>query len=436
MRGLLPCARGGAVVGGRSGRGTRRRRARRAGPGSPPGRGRRRWAGSRHRAPAGCRDGAAGRPAGVTRRSVGASATRRPASQPASISEDRHGWSPPLVLSQADRMALKIGVSVSASPSSSNGDELSRASAGRWARIGMTSAGCSRRCRRRSPSRLPSRAVGLRRGRRRPRRGELGGGGSRHRRPPRRRRRTVGTAGTAGGAAAGATGCRGCRAGVGELRRQSGRATVLPGWRRGSPRAPGIRASMLSTAGWAVRAGGPDARRHPGRERVDRRGTPTGRDAGVRLGMPAAPRSASPAPSGPVPRGWRSPGGWTDGRNTVAVVPPWGLRRSITLMRWRCASRLTTNRPIRRAVSGVTSPPECRVALRSGSALSGMPRPWSMTSISHAVGAGRRPQLHAGRGGGVRQGVVDQLGEQVDDVGRGVVADAARWCSRRRCTRW
>ena len=69
------------------------------------------------------------------------------------------------------------------------------------------------------------------------------------------------------------------------------------------------------------------------------------------------------------------------GRITVAVVPPRSLWSRVTEMPWRRASRLTTSRPIRRAVSGVTSPPACRSAFIPASASAGMPRPASLIEM-------------------------------------------------------
>ena len=64
------------------------------------------------------------------------------------------------------------------------------------------------------------------------------------------------------------------------------------------------------------------------------------------------------------------------------MPPPLALRRSLTLRPCSSASRLTTNRPIRRAVSMVTSPPLLSDSLAWASASPAMPRPLSMISIS------------------------------------------------------
>ena len=64
------------------------------------------------------------------------------------------------------------------------------------------------------------------------------------------------------------------------------------------------------------------------------------------------------------------------------MPPPLALRRSLTLRPCSSASRLTTNRPIRRAVSMVTSPPLLSESLAWASASPAMPRPESMISIS------------------------------------------------------
>ena len=94
-------------------------------------------------------------------------------------------------------------------------------------------------------------------------------------------------------------------------------------------------------------------------------------------------------------------------------------------MPWRLARRLTTNRPMRRAVSGVTSAPDSRVSLIWRSDSSGMPRPESLTSMVRPPGAGAVDSVTLVDGRGVGQGVVDELGEQVDQVtGRGL-ADPA-----------
>ncbi len=69
----------------------------------------------------------------------------------------------------------------------------------------------------------------------------------------------------------------------------------------------------------------------------------------------------------------------------MAVVPPRSLRSSATVMPCRLASRLTTSRPIRRAVSAVTSPPDFSTLLRSDMASWSMPRPASLIRIVVAV---------------------------------------------------
>ena len=56
------------------------------------------------------------------------------------------------------------------------------------------------------------------------------------------------------------------------------------------------------------------------------------------------------------------------GSVTLAVMPSCSLRRRATRIPCRWASRLTTKRPIRRAVSGVMSPPERSSRLSSPSA--------------------------------------------------------------------
>ena len=62
-------------------------------------------------------------------------------------------------------------------------------------------------------------------------------------------------------------------------------------------------------------------------------GTPTGRDAGVRPGAPDGATAGVCGAFGAGAAGVAKPGRMEEGRNTVAVVPAWGLRRSITLMR-------------------------------------------------------------------------------------------------------
>ena len=64
------------------------------------------------------------------------------------------------------------------------------------------------------------------------------------------------------------------------------------------------------------------------------------------------------------------------------MPPPLTLRRSLTFRPCSSARRLTTNRPIRRAVSMVTSPPLLSDSLARARASPAMPRPESMTSIS------------------------------------------------------
>ena len=100
------------------------------------------------------------------------------------------------------------------------------------------------------------------------------------------------------------------------------------------------------------------------------------------------------------------------------MPPPLVLRRSLTLRPCSSARRLTTNRPIRRAVSMVTSPPFLSDSLAWASASPAMPRPLSMISISTLPSSSAGLDRDRAARRRVGQGVVDELRHQVDDVGR------------------
>ena len=112
----------------------------------------------------------------------------------------------------------------------------------------------------------------------------------------------------------------------------------------------------------------------------------------------------------------------------MAVMPIRSLWSSETVRPCRWASRLTTNRPIRRAVSGVTSPPERSFSLSSASASSAMPSPASVTWTMTPPRVNDEVTITFELGGRVRQGVVDQLGQQVHHVGGGLAADPLGGC--------
>ena len=312
-------------------------------------------------------------------RASAAAATRSAWSQPASISRRGQVWSAPSALSHAERIALKIGVSASPRPRcgatmACSGDQRARAHSieatcdsrspgcvvGRF-RSTSTVAACGRPSRRRRRAGVAA-LLGSRSGSAR----GLGLRVHRHRLRPAHGRRRL-------GAVAAETRCGRRRWPI--ARHPHG--SVDP--RCKARRARRVLRSALATGGCGM------AVRRPGAGRPSRR-------AGV--GEDRA-------------RQQHRRGG------AASLV---ALQGAVSPCRW--ASRLTTNRPIRRAVSGVTSPPECRVWLISASASAGMPRPPSAISIRTPSADASSADQDVVVGGGVGQGVVDELGEQVHDVGR------------------
>ena len=134
----------------------------------------------------------------------------------------------------------------------------------------------------------------------------------------------------------------------------------------------------------------------------------------------AVPECGGPCVSSSEP-GTISPGCTTssDGISATAVTPPYGERRSTTSMSCRAASRATTNRPSRQLFAGSNSGGDGQPRLASRIASGCMPRPRSSISIAKPLGtiwpdsetcvSGRREQRR----------VLEQLGEQVDDVADG-----------------
>ena len=153
---------------------------------------------------------------------------------------------------------------------------------------------------------------------------------------------------------------------------------------------------------------------------------------------PERARAESSAGVGTGLRGWGDSPGTRRidvGSTTEAVTPPRVLRSSSTKMPCRFASRLTTSRPIRRAVSALISPPERSSSLSAAMASSFIPRPASLTLMTTPSGGllGRDGDHRLRRR--VRQRVVDELGDQVHrvrgrDAGDRSVASASIW------TRW
>ena len=128
--------------------------------------------------------------------------------------------------------------------------------------------------------------------------------------------------------------------------------------------------------------------------------------------------------------------GSTDGGSrTLAVMPPPGLRARWAVMSWRSARRDTTNRPMRRAVSGVASAPCWRSPLSCSSSAGGTPRPESvivMVTPSGPCLAARR----TGSDGGEKLSALS-----TSSVSRWTTSAAASSPTRvlrleRICTRW
>ncbi len=173
---------------------------------------------------------------------------------------------------------------------------------------------------------------------------------------------------------------------------------VLPGWRDGRPVAdsraaidePGWRVGRPITV--AVAAGSPEVDSSSSASSAGSTGsgassvTISGTKGACSGSVPSSRvGSTSAGASGMDGAPSRSA---DSGTNTVAVMPDAALVARATSMPWRLARRLTTNRPMRRAVSGVTSAPDSRVSLIWRSDSSGMPRPESLTSMVRPPGAG------------------------------------------------
>ncbi len=92
------------------------------------------------------------------------------------------------------------------------------------------------------------------------------------------------------------------------------------------------------------------------------------------------------------------------GRCTLAVTPGRSVRaavvRSRTVASWRRASRPTTKRPIRLAVSEVTSPPSARRSFAAVKSSLDMPSPRSATSTSRPASTARPTVTITGDSGG------------------------------------
>lgn len=112
---------------------------------------------------------------------------------------------------------------------------------------------------------------------------------------------------------------------------------------RGGPPGRGARGCLAGLGAGAGDAAGVDGRaRRVGRVARGGRGDPGAR----------APFAAAPGPSAP-PAGSRTT--MSCGISTIAVVPPYGEGRSVTVMPCRCARRATTNMPSRRSSASATT---------------------------------------------------------------------------------
>ena len=223
------------------------------------------------------------------------------------------------------------------------------------------------------------------------------------------------------------------------------------------PGAPAATATT-ATATTGSDSGRRRRRRRPSRQgRRDRRGLRLGRDRD-RPGLPGChgpfglpgprtrtglrrdgSRGRQPVPSGQRPRptldgqvavapGAAGPASscrttTPNGISTTAVVPPYTDRRSETLIACRVASLLTTNSPSCSLCARSNSAGLASRALMSSSSVGGQAQAAVFDlgdqARAHPVG----PDLDPGVGRGEHRGVLDQLGDQVDDVADRVPRD-------------
>ena len=107
------------------------------------------------------------------------------------------------------------------------------------------------------------------------------------------------------------------------------------------------------------------------------------------------------------------------GISTTAVTPPYGEERSVTRTPCRAASSATTNRPSRALLAGSKSGGSQQALVGLVDRLRRHAQAAVLDLDREAVRHQLPADLHPGVRRRVRRGVLDQLGEQVDDVGDG-----------------